>query len=189
MKFQFLNVWKKNWKSGDDGSTCICTTGSCGPNEEYRKGDACDRTCCSIRLHKPCGIVNIKEAEGCYCVAGYARDVKGVCILETSLDCKFIKNCPNKNNESPPTSRKPVYCGANEECLCNGNACDQTCASYHLGTHCCVYFIQAPSGCYCKPGYARVSINGNSNGNCVPVDSDECLDVLCNRVTATQPKV
>ncbi|XP_076678300.1 venom metalloprotease inhibitor-like [Andrena cerasifolii] len=56
------------------------------PNEEYACGSACQTTCAT--LGQTCPIVNIRCNDACYCIKGYARDCRGVCIPE--------ERCPGK---------------------------------------------------------------------------------------------
>ncbi|CAG9835579.1 unnamed protein product [Diabrotica balteata] len=63
------------------GIKCLeCTR----PNEFYSCGSACQTTC--RNLGKPCPIINIRCNDACYCINGYARNDRGICIP--------IKNCP-----------------------------------------------------------------------------------------------
>ncbi|XP_018326920.1 von Willebrand factor [Agrilus planipennis] len=59
------------------------------PFEEYKCGSACQTTCAN--LGKPCPIVNVKCTDACYCVNGYARNTKGVCIPQSQCKKENVK--------------------------------------------------------------------------------------------------
>lgn len=57
--------------------------------EVYACGSACQTTCATF--NQPCPIVNIKCTDACYCIKGYARDQRGVCIPDTDPECERLK--------------------------------------------------------------------------------------------------
>jgi hypothetical protein len=60
----------------------------------------------------------------------------------------------------PPLNR----CPANEQYFACGNACQTTCAT--LNQPCLIINKKCPSGCYCKPGFAR-----RDDGVCVHINN------------------
>lgn len=61
----------------------------CPANEKWACGSACQTTCKTFK--EPCPIVNIRCNDACYCIDGFARDEKGICIPDNSGDCENLK--------------------------------------------------------------------------------------------------
>lgn len=59
-------------------------------------------------------------------------------------------------------------CGKCEIYKEQGDACQRTCAG--LKQPCCIRFIVAPKGCYCKNGYAR----DTKCNRCIKIKSERC---------------
>ncbi|KOC63715.1 Inducible metalloproteinase inhibitor protein [Habropoda laboriosa] len=57
------------------------------PNEEYRCGSACQTTC--RNRGEVCPIINIRCNDDCYCIDGYARNLRGRCIPISLCPPKF----------------------------------------------------------------------------------------------------
>lgn len=60
----------------------------------------------------------------------------------------------------------------NEVYIEGGSPCQTNCATY--GLKCLVTASKKVNACYCPDGYARIS----ERGECVPVDSRECIDQM-----------
>ncbi|GAB0100412.1 hypothetical protein DMENIID0001_164520 [Sergentomyia squamirostris] len=179
----------KSGYSRQDG-VCIPTDqcpGKCqDPNEEYKEcGNSCKESCSSAR--NPCPLFC---KPGCYCKSGYSRQ-DGACIPTDQCPGKCqdpneeYSECGNSCKESCSSSRSPCplfckpgcYCksgysrsngvcvptdqcpgkcsGPNEVYSDCGNSCKEKC-----GTKFCPQVCE--TGCFCRPGYARV------NGICIP---------------------
>ncbi|XP_055387614.1 uncharacterized protein LOC129616153 [Condylostylus longicornis] len=120
-----------NFGSLKEVNGCACQEPTCGPNEVYLKqGEAPNCDTVCSELCEPCAIVFIQAPFGCYCKPSFARD-----------------------------ENEPACSGPNEVYLKQGEApnCDPACST--ICEPCTIVFIQAPFGCYCKPGYARDSNN------------------------------
>lgn len=104
------------------------------------EGPGCPQDC--KNLNQDCYASEPNFVTGCYCIPGYVRNKKGICVDGNS----FCGNC----------SKHEFYTE-------NGSPCQTECAT--LGQKCTIVNIMAPRGCYCQVGYAR-----NDKRKCIAVE-------------------
>ncbi|GAB0086436.1 hypothetical protein DMENIID0001_004980 [Sergentomyia squamirostris] len=166
----------------DEGGTCVPDTQCTCPdtNAEYKSGPPCKYEC-----QPPANCATRECYKGCYCKDGF-KLVGGSCQPESRCTCsdpnavyKSGKRCEEQcqvtnaceaelcveaclckqgykriNGECVPSSRCPNTCGPNEEYRC-GRICDERCNTLDI-----ILCLSQPCtfGCYCKPGFFRISI-------------------------------
>jgi Trypsin Inhibitor like cysteine rich domain len=114
---------------------------TCGINEEYTCGSACDTECSTLGQH--CNIYTYACVDMCRCKEGFARDYTNVCIPEKKCPGRTI--CPR----GEVYDKRILSCPQQRTCASLLNR-ENTCGEDEVPTEI--------GGCRCRSGYIRSGI-------------------------------